>query len=195
MGSFTPSGSEPLNLIAGDWVPARSGARMAVVSPRDGQHFAEIADSDAADIDAAVAAARAALETGDWGRLSAAERGRLLMRYAAAILADADALAAIETRDNGKPLAQGDKTPLDGHWPTSAWEPGYIVKDAYPVSLPAALPLSPRTPPWPIPPRAPRAPRPSGRAGSATSGCLAGSRGLPAQLPPSIPAFSPLSAG
>jgi 4-amino-4-deoxy-L-arabinose transferase-like glycosyltransferase len=40
---------------------------------------------------------------------------------------------------DGKPLAQGDKTPLDGHWPTSAWEPGYIVKDAYPLSLPADL--------------------------------------------------------
>lgn len=106
MTAPTPTLPRPLNLIAGDWVPARSGARMAVVSPRDGQSFAEIADSDAADIDAAVAAARAALETGEWGRLSAAERGRLLMRYAAAILDEADALAALETRDNGKPLAQ-----------------------------------------------------------------------------------------
>ena len=65
MTAPTPTLPRPLNLIAGDWVPARSGARMAVVSPRDGQGFAEIADSDASDIDAAVAAARAALETGE----------------------------------------------------------------------------------------------------------------------------------
>ena len=95
----------PLNLIGGAWVPPRSGHEMDVVSPLDGATFASIADSDAADIDAAVAAARAAL-AGDWGGLSATERGRLLMRYAAAILDHADELAAIETRDNGKPLAQ-----------------------------------------------------------------------------------------
>ena len=96
---------DPLNLIAGNWVPARSGQQMDVVSPIDGEIFAAIADSDGADIDAAVTAARAALD-GDWGALSAAERGRLLLRYAAAILDHADELAAIETRDNGKPLAQ-----------------------------------------------------------------------------------------
>ena len=96
----------PLNLIGGQWVPPQSGRTMPVVSPIDGEVFGSIADSDAADIDAAVAAARSAFADGDWGRLTATERGRLLTRYAAAILESADDLAAIETRDNGKPLAQ-----------------------------------------------------------------------------------------
>ena len=97
---------QPLNLIGGDWVPPRTGRTMEVRSPLDGEVFAAIADSDAADIDAAVAAARHAFEEGDWGRLTATERGRLLSRYAAAILDHADELAALETRDNGKPIAQ-----------------------------------------------------------------------------------------
>ena len=96
----------PLNLIGGEWVPPASGREMEVRSPLDGKVFTTIADSTPEDIDAAVAAARAAYEDGDWGRLSATDRGRLLMRYAAAILDAADELAAIETRDNGKPLAQ-----------------------------------------------------------------------------------------
>lgn len=64
----------PLNLIAGQWVPPTAGKRMAVVSPIDGEQFAEIADSDGTDIDAAVAAARDAFENGEWGRLTATER-------------------------------------------------------------------------------------------------------------------------
>ena len=96
----------PLNLIDGDWVAAKSGKEMDVLSPIDGAPFARIADSDAADIDAAVAAARAAFETGEWGRLTAAERGRLMNRLSLAILDEAEALARLETRDNGKPIAQ-----------------------------------------------------------------------------------------
>jgi aldehyde dehydrogenase (NAD+) len=56
-------------------------------------------------VDAAVAAARRAFE-GAWGTLTATERGRLLMRLANAVEAEADGLAALETRDNGKPLKQ-----------------------------------------------------------------------------------------
>lgn len=51
---------KPLNLIGGSWVPTVSGKEMDVVSPIDGKVFTRIADSEAADVDAAVKVARAA---------------------------------------------------------------------------------------------------------------------------------------
>jgi aldehyde dehydrogenase (NAD+) len=79
---------------------------MDVLSPIDGLPFAQIADSDAADIDAAVAAARAAFDGGEWSKLTAAERGRLMIRLSERILENVEPLAQLERRDNGKPIAQ-----------------------------------------------------------------------------------------
>ena len=97
---------KPLNLIANKWVPAKSGKVMDVLSPIDGKYLAQIADSDADDIADAVAAARAAFDGGEWSQLSAAERGRLLLRLGDKILENAEELAQLETRDNGKPIKQ-----------------------------------------------------------------------------------------
>ncbi|MGX0977703.1 aldehyde dehydrogenase (NAD+) [Roseovarius sp. MBR-51] len=97
---------QPLNLIGNAWVPALSGKVMDVLSPIDGLPFAQIADSDAADIDAAVAAARAAFDGGAWSKLTAAERGRLMIRLSERILENVEPLAQLERRDNGKPIAQ-----------------------------------------------------------------------------------------
>jgi len=96
----------PLNLVGGQWQTALSGKVMDVISPIDGQVFAAIADSGAEDVEAAVLAARAAFDTGDWGRMTALERGRLLLLLSARIAEEAEALARLETRDTGKPLAQ-----------------------------------------------------------------------------------------
>jgi aldehyde dehydrogenase (NAD+) len=100
-------------IIGGEDRQARDGAVLDVLSPVDGQAFATIAAGTAEDIDAAVAAARDAAG-GDWRRMTATERGRLLMKLAAAVESDADTLAATETRDNGKPLrqARADATAL-----------------------------------------------------------------------------------
>ncbi|QRZ12223.1 aldehyde dehydrogenase family protein [Paracoccus methylovorus] len=93
------------NLIGGAWHPAASGREMPMISPIDGQPFAAIAESGPEDVDGAIRAARAAFE-GDWGHLTAAERGRLMLRLALRIEAEAESLAQLETRDNGKPIAQ-----------------------------------------------------------------------------------------
>jgi aldehyde dehydrogenase (NAD+) len=93
------------HLIGGQDVPARDGEVLDVVSPVDGQSFAWIAAGTAAEVDRAVGAARDAL-MGSWGRLTATERGRFLMKLAGEIEARADALAALESRDNGKPLRE-----------------------------------------------------------------------------------------
>jgi aldehyde dehydrogenase (NAD+) len=94
-----------LNYIANQKFPSASGLRLPVVDPSDAQQYDEIQRSNAIDVDSAVRAARQCFDK-VWGKLSAAERGRLLMRLSSAITAHADELAAIEQRDCGKPTAQ-----------------------------------------------------------------------------------------
>jgi aldehyde dehydrogenase (NAD+) len=76
-----------------------------VIDPSDGIAFAQLARGRPADIDAAVASARAAGD-GGWGRATATERGRLLARWAALVERDAQTLALLESRDVGKPRTQ-----------------------------------------------------------------------------------------
>ncbi len=92
-------------LIDGAWLPAESGATLAAIDPSDGQEIGRIARGGPPDIDAAVAAARAAT-TGPWGRATAAERGRLLAAVGRVVEAHAEELARLEARDVGKPLSQ-----------------------------------------------------------------------------------------
>ncbi len=92
--------------IDGRWRECASGETLPLFNPSDGSLLAQIARAATADVDAAVAAAQAALD-GPWGRLSAAERGRLLLRMSALVLAQADELARLEALDVGKPLRQG----------------------------------------------------------------------------------------
>jgi aldehyde dehydrogenase (NAD+) len=91
--------------VANRWSPAQSGRTLDVVAPADGKPFAKIAAGAAADIDAAVGAARKAME-GPWGKMAAVERGRLLSKLAAAIADHASELARLEARDTGKPMKQ-----------------------------------------------------------------------------------------
>jgi aldehyde dehydrogenase (NAD+) len=92
-------------LIGGDWVPPASGETLTLENPSDGSELARIARGGAADIDAAVSAARAAMG-GDWGRATAADRGRLLARLGRLVEARIEDLARLESLDVGKPLTQ-----------------------------------------------------------------------------------------
>ena len=94
-----------LNFIANAATPSSSGQTIAMLDPSDGQAYAHIQRSNAADIDAAVCAARQAMES-VWCKLGAAERGRLLMRLSLKITENAAELATIEQRDCGKPTTQ-----------------------------------------------------------------------------------------
>ncbi|WGT51807.1 aldehyde dehydrogenase family protein [Thioclava nitratireducens] len=90
-------------LIGGVW--HKTNARLQVECPSDGREIAQIARGGSEEIDAAVEAAQAAL-AGEWGQLSAAERGRLLLKMSGLVLAHAEDLAVIEALDVGKPLTQ-----------------------------------------------------------------------------------------
>src|ERR1700723_3705306 len=92
--------------IDGRWVEPQSGKRLPVEDPSRGVEIGEIARGGADDIDAAVDAAERA-RAGDWGKLSATERGRLLAKLAGLITERVDELARIEALDVGKPLKQG----------------------------------------------------------------------------------------
>lgn len=89
-------------LIGSAWVPAASGRTFEVFDPATGAVIAEVPLGDAVDVDAAVAAARRALD-GPWSRMAHAERARLLFDLADLIEARAEELALLETLDNGKP--------------------------------------------------------------------------------------------
>jgi aldehyde dehydrogenase (NAD+) len=75
-----------------------------VIDPATGKAFATVARCGAQEVDLAVAAARRAFSS--WRLTTAAERGRLLSRFAQVITQHADELAALESRDTGKPLRQ-----------------------------------------------------------------------------------------
>ncbi len=75
------------------------------IDPYTGEPWATVPKAGQADVDDAVAAARAAFE-GDWGALTGAARGRLLRRLGELIAESADELADAETRDNGKLLRE-----------------------------------------------------------------------------------------
>lgn len=94
--------------IDGQAVPAASGESIAVYSPVTGEAYDQIARGGEADIDRAVKVARKALN-GEWGTLSATERGRILVRIGNKVLDNMDELAAIEAKDTGKPLALARK--------------------------------------------------------------------------------------
>src|ERR1039458_10375771 len=93
-----------LALINGALKAATSGATFDCVSPIDGRVVAAVAACDAPDIDAAVAAARAAFERRDWADRAAAERKRVLLRFADLVEQATPELALLETLDVGKPI-------------------------------------------------------------------------------------------
>ena len=97
--------------INGAWTHAQSGETFETLDPATEEVIGVVPRGQAADIDRAVAAARAAFE-GPWGRLLPKRRARLLYDLARAIEANVDELAQLETRDQGKPITQSRRDVL-----------------------------------------------------------------------------------
>ncbi|ONH60917.1 betaine-aldehyde dehydrogenase [Frankia sp. CcI49] len=102
-------------LIGGEWVHAADGATFPSINPSTGETLVEIAQGGAADVDQAVAAARAAFE-GPWRNSTPDERQRLLWALADAVAENYEELRLLETLDMGTPI--GRRRP----GPSSAWE-------------------------------------------------------------------------
>ncbi|MGN6144964.1 MAG: aldehyde dehydrogenase family protein [Mesorhizobium sp.] len=94
-------------VIGGKQADALSGERLDVACPSDGKTFTSIPAAGKADIDLAVRAARTAFDDGPWSKTPAVERGRLLTRLGQLVEKNGDELAALESRDTGKPTRQG----------------------------------------------------------------------------------------
>ncbi|HYJ21377.1 MAG TPA: aldehyde dehydrogenase family protein [Solirubrobacterales bacterium] len=98
--------------IDNEFVVARGGGTLESLDPASGESLATVAAADLADVDDAVASARRAFEYGSWPALTPAERGRLLWRLGDLIERDAEALALLETLDNGKPIVHARRDDL-----------------------------------------------------------------------------------
>jgi aldehyde dehydrogenase (NAD+) len=81
------------------------GEAVKTINPATEEPLAEVAEADAADVDDAVSAARAAYQ-GTWSRTTPAERSKYLFRIARAIQERGRELAVLETLDNGKPISE-----------------------------------------------------------------------------------------
>ncbi|MDR3016803.1 MAG: aldehyde dehydrogenase family protein [Delftia acidovorans] len=91
--------------IDGQWVAAQTGQRLSTVNPATEAVIAEVASAGPADVDLAVRAAHRALHQGPWGRMRPVERERLMLRLADLMETHAQALAEVESLDNGKSAA------------------------------------------------------------------------------------------
>jgi gamma-glutamyl-gamma-aminobutyraldehyde dehydrogenase len=97
------------HLIDGKHVPASDGGRMDVVSPIDGSLLTTTAAGTVADMEAAIASARAAFEDGRWADQPPAARKKVLMKWADLIEANALELAVLGVRDNGTEIGMALK--------------------------------------------------------------------------------------
>jgi phenylacetaldehyde dehydrogenase len=91
-------------LMNGKWVNSASGKTFPTYNPATGEVLAQIAEGDKEDINRAVAAARAAFETGPWRKLTPSERGRLIWKLGDLVEKHNEEFAQLESLDNGKPV-------------------------------------------------------------------------------------------
>ncbi len=115
-------------LIAGRFVDARSGRTFPTVNPATEEVLAEVAEADAADVDAAVAAARRAFQDRAWSGLAARDRARLLWKVGDLIMKHADELARLETLDNGKPIFESRHIDIPAAAETFYYYAGWCTK-------------------------------------------------------------------
>ena len=149
-------------LINGEWCGAQDGRTIPVIDPSTGLSFDDVARGTKPEIDAAVRAARAAYE-GPWQKMTATERGRLLIKLAERIAANEEELCQLEARDTGKPLStarndikvlaryfefygtaadkvHGETIPfLNGHQVTLIREPLGVTAHVIPWNYPAQM--------------------------------------------------------
>lgn len=130
-------GSEPRQLfIGGEFVSARSGKTFDVVDPATGEAFASAASGDAADIDAAVSAARAAFP--QWAATPPAARADILLKLADLIEREGERIALTETLDNGMPFMMAKFAGVMGAAGQLRYNAGWATKIAGETLTPSA---------------------------------------------------------
>jgi aldehyde dehydrogenase (NAD+) len=124
--SLTPQLPVLKLLIDGQPVDPVEGGTLPVMNPATGEKLCDAPSATAADVDRAVKAARAAFESGPWGRMNASERGRLLRRFSERVWARREELALLESLNNGKTFREA----LRGDVGAGAATLGYFAEQA-----------------------------------------------------------------
>ena len=126
-------------LIDGKWVEAKSGKTFEVEDPATQEVIAHVPAGDKADIDLAVKAARKALESSPWSRISPGERSKLVWRLGDLLEKHADEFAEIEALDNGKPVTNARRDDVGGSINMFRYMAGWSTRltgETIPVSSP-----------------------------------------------------------
>ena len=105
--------------LAGDWHDSSSGAVSSIIDPSTNQTIGQVSKGSKADAQAAVAAARAAMDSPEWRDMDAAKRGRILVKFTGLIRESSDELAKLETVNEGKTLKESKG---DVAWAARAFE-------------------------------------------------------------------------
>src|SRR5512140_630473 len=93
-------------LIGGKWLDAAGGGTIDVMNPATGEHLTTVPDGQAADVDAAVRAARQSFEDGRWRNLDASRREQIVWRIGELIKKNVPELCTVESLENGKTVRE-----------------------------------------------------------------------------------------
>lgn len=134
--------------IDGEWVES-AGATIPTIDPATEEVIDEVPNATSSEIDAAVAAARTALDRSDWAALLPVQRAALLFRLADLIDAHHEELAALETRDQGQPIGISRMVSVTGAAEHFRYYAGWVTKiqgTTNPISFPDTLHYTRREP-------------------------------------------------
>ncbi|HZI38999.1 MAG TPA: aldehyde dehydrogenase family protein, partial [Acidimicrobiia bacterium] len=138
--------------IGGEFRKPKSGKYFPTVDPATEETLAEVAEAGPDDVDAAVAAARAAFEDG-WGRMPGSERAKYIFRIARMIQERSRELAVLETLDGGKPIKESRDVDLPQVAANFFYYAGWADKleYAFPGFRPEPLGVAGQVIPWNFP--------------------------------------------
>lgn len=131
---------KPQLFINNQWVESSHGATIDVEDPSSGKIISKIVEASGADVDRAVAAARAAFDDGRWSGLAPMVRERTMNRLADLMEAHADELAELEAIDNGKPKGMAGAVDIPGAISQIRFMAGWASKVAGETTAPYTMP-------------------------------------------------------
>jgi (Z)-2-((N-methylformamido)methylene)-5-hydroxybutyrolactone dehydrogenase len=134
--------------IDGDWNDPEGGLWLDTIDPYRGEPWAQIARGNSKDVEHAVTAAHRAMTTGPWATMSASGRGKVLRSIGDIVAKNAERLAEIEARDNGKLLAEmhGQLEAIADCWYYYAGLADKVEGASIPVAKPNTVAFTTREP-------------------------------------------------
>lgn len=131
---------KPALFINNQWVNSTHGETLAVEDPSSGKEISRIVDASDADVDRAVAAARAAFDDGRWSNLPSNQRERIINKLADLIESNAAQFAELESIDNGKPIGMASAVDIPAAVDQLRYMAGWASKLGGEVLEPQSMP-------------------------------------------------------